>query len=248
MRLHVLSDLHLEFARFLPPKVEADVVVLAGDVHPGLLGLKWIRDNYRDVPVVYVLGNHEFYAKNIPNLTVELKERAKDTNVFVLENDAVQIGDVTFLGATLWTDLELYEDFSSAQSGAAQEMTDYRRIRLAPRYSRLKPRDTRKLHLESMAWMKNQVENQQGRKFVIVSHHAPSQRSVKPDKLKHQMNPAYVSNLDRFVESSKARLWVHGHIHHCSDYRIGETRVLANPRGYPDEPDAGFNPALVVEV
>ncbi len=43
-------------------------------------------------------------------------------------------------------------------------------------------------------------------------------------------------------------LWVHGHTHHCVDYRIGGTRILSNQRGYPDQPAGGFRPDLVLDV
>ena len=39
MKLHILSDLHTEFASFSPPETGADVVVLAGDIGVGLGGL-----------------------------------------------------------------------------------------------------------------------------------------------------------------------------------------------------------------
>jgi predicted phosphodiesterase len=68
MRLHILSDLHLEFWDFLPKPTAADVVILAGDIHVGRLGRRWIRKAFGDAPVVYVLGNHEFYNKSLPNL------------------------------------------------------------------------------------------------------------------------------------------------------------------------------------
>jgi hypothetical protein len=61
-------------------------------------------------------------------------------------------------------------------------------------------------------------------------------------------NPSFASDMSRFIIESKAKLWVHGHIHSPSDYMIGSTRVLANPRGYPNESRGGFNPALVLEV
>jgi len=248
MRLHILSDLHLEFTPFELPKAEADVVILAGDIHPGLAGLKWIQENIRDLPVIYVLGNHEFYGKDIPKLTLELKERARGTNVYVMENDKVEIGGVTFLGATLWTDFELDGDPASSQAEAAFQLTDYRRIRVEPQYSKFRPRDSRRLHLETLTWLREQVATQTESPKIVVTHHAPSRRSIKPKKQNHPLNPAYASNLDSLIESSNARLWIHGHIHYASDYTIGTTRVLTNPRGYPDEPVAGFNPALVIDV
>ncbi len=61
MRIRVLSDLRLEFADWCPPKVEADIVVLAGDIHVGAKGVEWVRRSFPSTPVVYVPGNHEFY-------------------------------------------------------------------------------------------------------------------------------------------------------------------------------------------
>jgi len=36
MKIRVLSDLHLEFRDWVPPESDADVVVLAGDIHVGV--------------------------------------------------------------------------------------------------------------------------------------------------------------------------------------------------------------------
>ena len=101
MRIHILSDLHLEFAPFQPSEVDADVIVLAGDIHTGKNGIKWILKTIPDRPVIYSLGNHEFYGQKIPKLIDEIKEVAQGTNVHVLENESVEIGNVVFLGATL---------------------------------------------------------------------------------------------------------------------------------------------------
>jgi predicted phosphodiesterase len=107
MRLHILSDLHLEFEPFTPPVVEAEVVILAGDVSTGRNGLKWALKTFPDRPVIYVLGNHEFYGQKLQKLIKELQELADGTNIHLLENGSCCIGDVVFLGATLWTDFAL---------------------------------------------------------------------------------------------------------------------------------------------
>jgi hypothetical protein len=60
MRISILSDLHLEFGPFTLPEVEADAVVLAGDVHVGVKGIAWCREQFPDTPVIYVPGNHEY--------------------------------------------------------------------------------------------------------------------------------------------------------------------------------------------
>src|SRR5687767_2988927 len=118
MRIHILSDLHLEFASFQPSNVDADVVVLAGDIHTGKNGIKWIFKAFPNHPVIYILGNHEFYGQKIPKLTSEIKEAARGTNVHVLENDRFEIGDFVFLGATLWSDFQLNGDVVLAEVAA----------------------------------------------------------------------------------------------------------------------------------
>jgi hypothetical protein len=62
------------------------------------------------------------------------------------------------------------------------------------------------------------------------------------------LNGAFVSDIETFIASSRVPLWIHGHTHYCVDYTVGETRVLSNQRGYPDELLPGFEPGFVVEV
>jgi predicted phosphodiesterase len=248
MRLHILSDLHLEFEPFTPPAVEADVVILAGDVGTGRNGLKWALKTFPDRPVIYVLGNHEFYGQKLQKLIKELQELADGTNIRLLENEQCSIGEVVFLGATLWTDFGLNGNPVVSEVVAQTGMNDYRRIRTLPRYSRLRPSDTRRLHIQSRQWLEDRVLSLKGRKVVVVTHHAPSRESIPPAFDGDPCNPAFASDLSRFIVESEARLWVHGHIHCCCDYAVGKTRVIANPRGYPTEPRTGFDPGLIVEV
>jgi predicted phosphohydrolase len=110
MRLQVFSDLHVEFGWFKPPIKNPDVVVLAGDIHQGLEGVKWARNVCQDCPVIYVLGNHEFYNHSIPDLIPALKREARGSNVHVLENNAFTIDDFVFLGCSLWTNSRIYSN------------------------------------------------------------------------------------------------------------------------------------------
>jgi len=248
MRLHILSDLHLEFESFTPPTVEADAIILAGDVSPGHEGLKWALKTFPDRPVIYVLGNHEFYGEELQKLIAELQEMARGTNVHLLENQSCTIGDVVFLGATLWTDFALNGDPVLSEAVANMRMNDYRRIRTSAPDGQLKPSDTLRLHMESRRWLKDQSFARNGHKVAVVTHHAPSRESIPSTLEGDPCNPAFASDLNSFIVESEAQLWVHGHIHYCWDYTLGKTRVLANPRGYPTESRKGFDPGLVVEV
>ncbi len=73
MRLHLLSDLHMEFAPFAAPAIDADAIILAGDVSTGVKGFKWAQTTFPNRPVIYVLGNHEFYGQKLQKLLEQLK-------------------------------------------------------------------------------------------------------------------------------------------------------------------------------
>lgn len=250
MRIHVLSDLHLEMAPYVPPQgLQADVVVLAGDIHVGLKGLTWARAAFPERPVVYVAGNHEYYRGAIPHLTSKLQATARDLGIHFLEDEEVTIEGVRFLGSTLWTDFSLFgdDDVLQAMEIGRARMADYHLIRKSPQFGRLSPRDTRAFHRRSRSWIRDRLAESQG-PTVVVTHHAPSLASI-PDKYKTELlSSSYASDLDDMAAASGAALWVHGHTHHCVDYKLGPTRVVANQRGYPDEPVAAFDPHLVVEV
>ena len=248
MRVHIMADLHLEFAPFQPNKVDADVVVLAGDVHNGVNGIKWILKTFPEQPVIYVLGNHEFYGQKIPKLISEIKELAQGSNVHVLENEAVEIANVTFLGATLWTDFRLYGDIELAEQAAESGVTDFQRIHVSPSLRHFRPKDARRIHAQSLDWLTQQVRNAQGDQVVVVTHHAPSPQSIPLGFCNDSLNPAFASNLEPFIANSGVKWWIHGHIHSRSDYVIGTTRIVANPRGCPGEPHVDFDPGLVIEV
>lgn len=90
MKIHILSDIHLEFGKWRRTEdanaIDADVTVLAGDIGLGLSGLDWALTFRR--PVIYVLGSHEFYGQR-PMQTLWRKARAKvqGTPVHLLDND-----------------------------------------------------------------------------------------------------------------------------------------------------------------
>lgn len=248
MKLLVLNDLHVEFEGFDPPATDADVVILAGDIHVGTKGLAWARKKFPSVPVIYVLGNHEYYGEALPKHTDKLKDLAKGSNIHILENDRLDLDGVVFLGTTLWTDFRLFGDPRHAGYEASQRVTDFRKIRVSPQFRKFRSLDAAAIHLKSLSWLREELVKCKGRKTVVVTHHAPSQRSI-PDTFKDDIiSAAYASHLDDLVEGSGAVLWAHGHIHAHKDYMIGDTRVVCNSRGYPDETNIQFMPDFIVEV
>jgi predicted phosphodiesterase len=248
MKIQVLSDLHIEFMPFKIHRNDADVIVLAGDIHNGIKGVEWALENIKQCPVIYVLGNHEYYGKAYPKLLNSIKAITKNTNVHTLENDLLLIDNVLFIGCTLWTDFELFGDFYKASSAALQSMNDFKKIRVSPRYSKIKPIDIATIHKNSLKFIQENIKVNTNRKIVVVTHHAPSMKSI-PFKYKDDsLSPVFASNLDNWIEKSNIDVWIHGHVHDELSYQIGSCNVFCNPRGYPDEINPLFNPEMIIEI
>lgn len=248
VKIQIFSDLHIEFEDLAIDTCGADVVVLAGDIHTKDRGLKWAIENIPDIPVMYVLGNHEFYGGAYPKLVDTLKTQAAGTNVHILEKGVVHIDGVNFLGCTLWTDFNLFGDPRLTGYECQQLMTDYRRIRISPRYSKLRSVDVAAIHRQSLEWITKTLEQHAGECNVVVTHHAPSVRSLPKYRAQEAASAAYASNLDHVIEEYAPAVWIHGHLHNSSDYHVGDCRVVCNPRGYAGEENSEFMPACYIEV
>src|SRR4051812_41512435 len=125
MRLHIISDLHLERSSFDLPATDADLIVIAGDVHTGLASFDWMRRSAGGRPVIFVAGNHEFYGQDLPCLFDRFLSVARGTNIHPLENESITIDGVTFLGSTLWTDMELFGNVTAAARAVENGMGDF---------------------------------------------------------------------------------------------------------------------------
>ncbi len=247
MKLHILNDLHIEFEDFEPPVTDADLVVLAGDIGVGVEGLRWVEARYPNKPVIYVPGNHEFYHHDLV-LMDELKAQAPE-HIHVLNDNQVIIEDVRFLGSILWTDFALFGEADNffAMQQAWQQMTDFSIIK--HNGGPFTPEDAVRLFRASWDWLAARLAEPFDGKTVVVTHHAPSSRSVHPRYAHDLLTPAFASNLEILMNGDRAALWIHGHMHESYDYEIYGTRVACNPRGYaPEALNPDFRPNWVVEV
>lgn len=243
--------------------VGADVLVLAGDImvaadlhdHPEpatpykpeiikILGSRQRKaSQYRDFikrvsfqfpHVVVIGGNHEFYhGKWVQSIQTLRNEYGKYPNVHFLENDIVTIEGVTFVGGTLWTDLNRGDPYTVL--AIADKMNDYRVIRNDTHgYSKLRPVNTLSRHRKTLDYFREVIDERVDQKIVVVSHMAPSSLSIH-EKYKHEtvLNGAYYSDLSEFIlDRPQIVAWIHGHVHNDAEYEIGNTKILCHPRGY----------------
>ncbi len=244
MRIRVYSDLHLEFAPFVPPENDADVIVLAGDIDNGAAGIEWARGAFGK-PVLYLAGNHEYYEGEFEAVQRAMGAAARKRSVELLDCSEVVVDGVRFLGCTLWSDYSLApQGERSAVIEAARKLNpDYELIRSGSRA--FAPEDAIALCVRHRAWLLAALAAPFAGKTVVVTHFAPHPRSIAPAFVGHPANPGFVLDLAEMMGS--AALWIHGHTHTFFDYRVGGTRVICNPRGYPGEA-TGFRPDLIVEI
>lgn len=287
MRINIVSDFHDDLLHnrvaSLPP-VDADVTIVAGDaMAPGTLALRRIRELYpdHDRPLIYVAGNHDFYSEpndkavaRCPELrtTYEYQREnmpriAAELGIILLDDSAVLIDDIRFVGGTLWTDFSArppYTMFGDAVRAAARQMNDFKMIKTGRGRGRdrLRPGQTIDAHKNTVRFIESILAEPHDGDTVVVTHHAPSLRSLNGYNHETEtltlrdLDWCYASDLERLMIGDNApALWLHGHIHGNRDYQVGRTRIVSNPRGYPmtfmpgaPRENPHFDPALVVEI
>ncbi len=242
MRIHVMSDLHMEFDDYTPQlSPDAfDVLVLAGDIGPMGHAAKWADTFYPHKDRVIIPGNHEYYGKDY----------IKSDNVPDMRY--IKIDGIHFVCATLWTDFKYrVADQSEGMRAFERGMADPQYIRYDG--ARFNAGNALRLHKLHRAFILNHLEEiADPEKTVVITHHAPHGRSITPYWAKEggSMNASFTSNvLDHIKKEIRPKLWIHGHMHSSLDYSVGATRVVCNPRGYsPMAVNPYFNPSLVITI
>ena len=272
--LHLeLSDVEI------PNSENCDVLILSGDIliaqdlhdHPRQ---SWVEskeylwkggqmrpeksDRFRDFldrcsknfpHVIYVAGNHEFYhGKWLATIDYLREETSYWPNIYFLEKDVKVIDGWPFLGCTLWTDLNKGDPVT--MHNVSHMLNDHRLIRHdGLGYTKIRAYHTMERHYEHVQWLKETIP--QYKNCVVVTHMGPTHLSVHPEyKNDHHINGAYFSDLSELIlDNPNIKLWTQGHTHRAFQYRVGETLVACNPRGYEGyEPDSGWSVNKVIEL
>lgn len=265
MKIKIVSDLHLEsWGEVTDSKIiyhfpfhedELDTtLIIAGDLGPiayrGLLELFLSHMCSRFKYVIYVLGNHEFYGSELNYTRTKIKSGMFFSNLYLLDDDIIELEGIKFIGSTLWTDMDKCSPI--AMTTASRGLNDFHYIKIAnnEKNGTLSPMDSYNLHLASMSFIEKELNSDFEGPIVIVTHHLPSELSIDPKYLGSPLNCCFASNLTNFIEkySDKIVLWVHGHTHSSMDYFIDSTRIVCNPMGYSASENGDFNENLIIEI
>lgn len=251
MKFVLVDDMHLEFSGYTMPGDPEATLLLAGDIctpdvyrpertDADAAHKREVFDQFFKVECAkykkafWIAGNHEYYHGSWEGTHDLMVFATTNTNVTVLRNEWVDLGDDTMLfGGTLWT------DYAAGSPIVIHElkryMNDYRLIRKQSNGHPLQPEDVMIEHKFAKEELEAGLRLYKDKKIVVMTHHAPSLKSTHPrfGGTTNPLNWGYCSEYDGFVKSHpEIKVWVHGHTHDTHDYMLGETRILCNPRGY----------------
>ena len=271
MKIQLLSDLHLEVhPNFRPqPAAGADVLVLAGDIGSYQKGSQLADSDFGlerfsprhgwPTPVLFLPGNHEYDMLDFDLAHARLRDTCERLGMVWLEREVRLLQGVRFVGTTLWTDFDALGP-AAGQPGATigqQLVAREKAFRAANYYLRttgstragqpLLAQQVRELALECRDWLQQALAIPYAGTTVAVTHFAPSLRSADP---RYGLTPGTAGFCNAWDELlGGADLWLHGHLHAPSDYRLGRCRVVANPMGYARKNEQlGFQPGLVIDT
>ena len=260
MKIALVSDVHLEFGDLdFENDSGADVLILGGDIcvatdmarrdTANIMGEQYRSNRFHDFfqrccerfpHVIFIVGNHEHYhgdfARTVPHFKDVLGYLP---NLHILEKETFVLDDITFIGGTLWTDMNRRDN--RTLHDISRMMNDFRCVDNSAKTEdgrgwpgRFTTTDAANDHDAMVAFIDQTIAANSTGRYVVVGHHSPSRLSTHP-KYQHQfiMNGGYSSSLDDFIQDRpQIKLWTHGHTHEDFDYMIAGCRILCNPRGY----------------
>lgn len=251
-----MSDLHVEFTEYLDVielnQDHTSLLILAGDIHVGTKALPYLEKLSKQFShIIYVYGNHEFYKHDINTLPTKIEDELKtifygrECNITVIGDipELIEFDNLRVLAGTLWTDMNGSDPLTKME--VAEYLNDYHIIRNGTR--KLIPDDTIATFHQTVEkfgqWLSVPFEHGP---TVVVTHHLPSQGAVDPryqNENNFRLNGGYRSNLDDFILKHQPNYWCFGHSHSSTDKMIGESRLISNPRGYPNRAKMKFKMA-----
>lgn len=258
MKIDIASDIHLEFTHYPLDNSDSDVLILGGDT--------FVTSRYADVDkyrkfmieassiypdIIFIMGNHEYYYGEVDStLSLTRHFLSEFPNVHLLERQSIKINDVTFIGGTMWTDMNDYDVMTMARCVAS--LNDFKVIKQRVNHEEVAiyPEFFIEEFNSFVEYVSNQIIHNEDEKYVVCTHHCPSRQSTpKEYENNYELNGGFSSNLDSFISQlPQIKLWTHGHTHFNFDYTIGGTRIICNPRGYVVASDKDNYKIKTVEI
>lgn len=264
MKIGLISDLHNEFIRYQRGEIPNisneegfEVLVLAGDIDCQGYGAEYAvrQSELLGTPVIYILGNHEYYDQYDDKEPVVDKVRKiiHGTQVTLLNNATVDIGEVRFIGSTLWSDYQLFDSpvrNKMAREYAEVRLNDFNHIKRLDQGDliNVNVQDVMRWHETARSFIASELRKEPEKKKVVITHHAPMAACLSEKFTDEILAACYASNLDDLIKQYSPAAWLYGHVHGNNSFKVNHTLIQRQARGYPDifeNIDNGYKPALV---
>lgn len=246
MRIRIISDIHCDINKKDNTNYDFgdDFVICCGDISGDRFSTEeWINKHIKKG--IIIGGNHLGYEHvtsdaddTLTNSIKYLQRRFNNEPVYFLENQILEIEDVIFVGCILFTDFNLYNNPFESMMYAVKRLNDFRYVQILKnkKVKLITPSEQIIMHKKSLKLIEATCKNNPNKKIIIVSHHAPSLKSVSGIYKNDILSAAYASNLEDIIQKyDNLKLWCHGHMHENCDYILYGTRIICNPKGYFNE-------------
>lgn len=237
LRVSFISDIHLSEKNKLISKdlvklrkSNVDVLLILGDISSDPSDwnefLQIIRKYFSVGPVLFLMGNHEYYSHDINTATKEYAQAIQnDNDAYILDNSNIIINGVNFIGSTLWSSFELGKDMSVAE----KQVFAFKRVKNGDRY--ITKNEILEIHRQSLIFIQNSIQNSTFECNIVMTHYAPIIIKNLKKLSGFELDGAQCSPLENFIIKNKPQYWLYGHIHEPSKKVVGETILMNNAFG-----------------
>jgi len=246
MELRVISDIHVNFydnaapvidkLNQLFPKINPDkeILIIPGDIGQIVNKNNQFDEKYYDVLkylksrwkyIIIVAGNHEYYGcQNMSYASDLLTNICEKMGIEFLNKDSVEMFDYTFIGCTLWSNLN--KDYWNEIEHKYSSFTDCESLC--------------NLHKNNVEWLDKTLDKYKNKKVVVITHHLPSKKLISGhfNHSKYDIsNTCYYSNLDWIIKKYSKNMiyWFCGHSHISELMVHKKTIIYLNPLGNPKD-------------
>ncbi len=267
MKIRIISDLHIDVNSKYPFKLKdkETFTIICGDIS-GYLDKtsNWLNKNIKRG--LLVAGNHIIYNESGHSIQYLKGQYTKNyplsSSISFLDDSYKIVDDIVFVGGTLWTDYKLLnkDQQDMYMWFATRYLNDFKYGKLNPngfdenedinRLGNITPDYCYNSFKKTLSTIENICKKFPDKKIVVITHHAPSIRSVPEIYKNSETAPCFASNLEDFIlNNQNIKLWCHGHIHMASNYMIGTCYVVCNPLGYTQYYEkTNFDENLIIEI